>query len=387
MITLLSRFYIKDYKNTSSPSVRSAYGILCGSVGIGLNVLLFLGKFLAGFFSGSIAITADAFNNLSDAGSSVITLLGFKLAGQKPDPEHPFGHGRIEYLSGLFVSIAILLMAVELIRSSVVKLMHPEPVTFNPLIAVILVVSILVKLYMCYYNRHLGTILGSAAMKATAADSFSDSLATTGVLAATLIAHFTHLQIDGFCGILVGLCIFYAGINAARETISPLLGQPPQPSLIQEVESIVLSHEGILGIHDLIVHDYGPGRLMLSLHAEVPSDCNILDTHDLIDNIEHDLQKKLLCEATIHMDPVCINDEETNVMKQQIVALVHAISPELSLHDFRMVKGPTHTNVIFDLVVPYQFSVPPHELSAMITQKISELGRYCAVIQIDRAYI
>ena len=272
MVTLLSRIFIKNREETTDPIVRQAYGMLCGSVGILLNILLFIGKFLAGTISNSIAITADAFNNLSDAGSSIITLLGFKLAGQKPDSDHPFGHGRLEYISGLLVSVVILIMAYELIKDSVIKIFHPEALNYSPLILVILLASILVKCYMAYYNRKIGGQIDSAAMKATATDSMSDTLATTVVLIATLISHFSGFAIDGYCGVLVGLFILFAGINAAKDTISPLLGQAPDPEFVQQINDIVMSYEGVLGIHDLIVHNYGPGRVLISLHAEVPSD-------------------------------------------------------------------------------------------------------------------
>lgn len=387
MITLLSKWFIKDKENISSPSVRQGYGMLCGGLGIGFNILLFIGKLAAGIISGSIAITADAINNLSDAGSSLITLIGFRMAGQKPDPDHPFGHGRIEYLSGLFVSIAILLMAVELIKSSFDKILNPSEITFNPLVVIILLLSILVKIYMAYYNRCVGNKIDSAAMKATSLDSLSDTLATTVVLIATLISHFFGYKIDGYCGILVGLFIFYAGITAAKDTISPLLGQSPDPEFVSKIETLVLSHEGIIGIHDLIVHDYGPGRRMISLHAEVADDCNILSMHDIIDNIEHDLKDELLCNAVIHMDPVSIHDEETIELKkivQQILSNMHA---SLSLHDFRIVKGHTHTNIIFDLVIPYDFELSDNQLINIIREKLKEINStYYAVIDIDKNY-
>lgn len=387
MVKLLAKWLIKDKDNFSSPAVRQAYGMLCGGVGIFLNVLLFFIKFFAGFISGSIAITADAVNNLSDAGSSLITLIGFRMAGQKPDPGHPFGHGRIEYLSGLFVSIAILFMAVELVRTSISKILHPEDILFSPLILIILIVSILVKIYMAYYNQSISRKLDSAAMHATATDSLSDTLSTSVVLIATLTAHLTDLKIDGYCGVLVGLFIFYAGISAARDTISPLLGQPPSPDLVQKIEKLVMSHDGIIGIHDLIVHDYGPGRLMVSLHAEVPADCNILSMHDLIDNIEHDLRNDLQCDAVIHMDPICINDEETVKMKQVVEQIISEIDSRLSIHDFRIVNGPTHTNVIFDLVVPYKFKLTDSQTVEIIKYKLQEYSETCfAVIDVDRNY-
>lgn len=387
MVSLLAKIFIKDRENTSSPAVRQAYGILCGGVGIGLNILLFACKFFAGIISNSIAVTADAFNNLSDAGSSLITLVGFKMAGQKPDPDHPFGHGRIEYLSGLFVSIAILIMAVELLKTSFDKIRHPQPVDFSILTVVILLVSIAVKIYMAYYNRTISKKIDSAAMKATAADSLSDTLATTVVLLATLIGHFTGLTIDGYCGILVGLFILYAGYGAAKDIISPLLGQPPQPEFVQKVEDIVMSYDEVLGIHDMVVHDYGPGRVMLSLHAEVSAEGNILELHDAIDNIEHHLHSELNCEAVIHMDPIITDDAQTNELKSKVASLLENTFPEICFHDFRMVKGPTHTNIIFDIVVPFGYAKKDEEITRFLKEEIQKIDTtYFAVIQVDRAY-
>ncbi len=283
MIRLLSKIFIRNRDDVENPEVRTAYGILCGAVGILLNLLLFAGKFFAGTLSGSIAITADAFNNLSDAGSSVITLMGFRLGGQKPDSEHPFGHGRIEYLSGLLVSMFIILMGFELARTSVGKILHPVPVEFSWVSVGILTASICVKLYMCYYNRTVGKRIRSTAMRATAMDSLSDSAATSAVLIATLAGRFAGVMIDGWCGILVALFIIWSGLGSGRDTLDPLLGQPPSAEFVSDIRDIVMAHPDILGIHDLIVHDYGPGRRMISLHAEVPASENVLDIHDEID--------------------------------------------------------------------------------------------------------
>lgn len=388
MLTFLSRIFIKNREDYLSPGVRQAYGMLCGAVGIGLNILLFLGKWLAGTLSGSIAITADAFNNLSDAGSSVITLIGFKLSGQEPDPEHPFGHGRMEYISGLFVSVAILIMGFELIKSSVEKLIHPEAIESSPLVLAILAASILVKLYMCFYNRRLGKKIKSAAMQATAMDSLSDTVSTTLVLAATVISQLTGLLLDGWFGVLVGLFIFYTGFKTMKETMDPLLGQPPQRELVAQIEQIVTAHPLVHGIHDLIVHDYGPGRLMISLHAEVSADGDILNIHDEIDNIEHELQEKLKCSATIHMDPIVTDNEEVNDMRGLISAIVKNLDERYTIHDFRMVEGPSHTNLIFDVVLPYTSPHTDNEVVNILKEKVRALpgGHYFAVIQVDREY-
>lgn len=387
MITLLEKLWIKNRKNTSAPEVRQAYGVLCAIVGIVLNFLLFVGKFLAGMLSNSIAITGDAFNNLSDAGSSIITLIGFKIAGQKPDPDHPFGHGRFEYISGLLVSVIILIMAFELMKTSISKILNPQPLTFSPLVLGILTVSIAVKCYMAYYNRTISRKIDSAAMAATATDSFSDSLATTAVLLSTLVSHFTSLQIDGYCGILVGLFICYAGIGAAKDTISPLLGQAPDPQFVEQIHKIVMSYKGVIGTHDLIVHNYGPGRTLISLHAEVPADGDILTMHDMIDLIEHDLRKQLNCSAVIHMDPICVGDQETNHFKELSLAVLAEIDERLTLHDFRIVKGPTHTNLIFDVAAPYNFSMTDKQLIDTITEQIQQKEPDCfTVIEVDKQY-
>lgn len=387
MITLLAKIFIKDTEDKSK--LREAYGMLCGIVGVCFNILLFVGKFLAGTFSNSIAITADAFNNLSDAGSSVVTLLGFKLAGAKPDTEHPFGHGRIEYISGLVVAAAILLMGYELIRDSIGKILHPEETEFTVLVAVILIASILVKLYMAYYNRSVGKKLDSTAMKAVATDSLSDMVATTVVLLASVFTHFTGIKIDGYCGLVVGFLVGYAGFDAARETLNPLLGQPPAKEFVEKIDEIVMSHPEVCGMHDLIVHDYGPGRQMISLHAEVPAEGNILELHDVIDNIETELRRELGCEATIHMDPIVTSDEHVSETKAAMVSLIKAIDEELSIHDFRMVTGESHTNLIFDVLAPFNFRLTDEELLTEILQDVQEhFGEnYYVVAKVDHSYI
>ena len=302
MITILEKILIKNEYDDNKR--RNIYGAMCGFLGIFLNVVLFAVKFAAGTVSRSISITADAFNNLSDAGSSIISLIGFRLAGKKPDPEHPFGHGRMEYVSGLIISFVILIMAYELIRSSIAKIIHPEETEFSITIIVILVISILVKLYISFYNYRIGKKINSTAMRATAFDSISDMVSTFVVLLGLVISHYANVNIDGYCGVIVSLFIFYVGFSSIKDTISPLLGQAPSKEYVDDIYSIVMCDERILGIHDIIVHDYGPGRKIVSLHAEVPSTCSITEIHDLIDGIEHRLADELNCDATIHMDPV-----------------------------------------------------------------------------------
>ena len=387
MLRFLAKRCIPDFQNTANPKVRQSYGILCGAVGIFFNTLLCVAKLLTGILCGSIAITADALNNLSDAGSSAITLFGFRLAAQKPDPEHPFGHGRFEYIAGLIVSLIILLMGIELAKSSVEKILHPAPVAFHWTSILVLVLSIGVKCYMAAYNRRIGKEIQSATISAAAADSLSDCLSTGAVLLGTLVAHFTDRNIDGWAGLLVAACILFTGYHAAKDTISPLLGQPPAPELVSEIEQTLLRHKGILGVHDLIVHDYGPGRMFVSAHAEVPANGDILALHDSIDNAERELAGKLGCVASIHMDPVATDDLFTMQLKEKVEAILHAYDEQLSLHDFRVVAGPTHTNVIFDIVVPYQYIRPDGEVRRTMQELIHCFDdSLYAVIQIDHSY-
>jgi len=384
MITLLTKLLIRNGENTDAPEVRKKYGVISGGFGIFLNILLFSMKLAVGLSSGSISIIADAFNNLSDAGSSVITMIGFRIAAHEADRDHPFGHGRSEYISGLIVSVIILVMAIELIRSSVSKILHPEKVDFTPAVLLILVIGILIKLYMYYYNKSLGTKIASAALRATATDSLSDALATFAVLLSTIVGHLSGLHIDGWCGVFVGILILLGGIQAARDTIGPLLGQAPDPAFIKKIQDIVGQYDQVLDMHDLIVHDYGPGRRMISLHAEVPATGDILALHDTIDVIEKRLQRELNCSAVIHMDPVMNDDAETIRCHELMAHILAGIDKDLTLHDFRIVKGPTHTNLIFDLVVPYHMSCTVGELKDEIERRLQQANPcYYAVMQID----
>ncbi len=388
MTHFLVRHFIKNSGDVHDPAVRQRYGMLSGCVGIALNLLLCAGKFLAGVLTSSIAVTADAFNNLSDAGSSIVTLVGFKMAGQKPDPDHPFGHGRIEYLAGLAVSMVIILAGVELGKASFGKILNPSPVDFSVLSCVILACSIAVKLWMFVFNRRLGRDIGSSAMQATAADSLSDTAATAVVLLGTLAGHFFDVTVDGWMGAAVALFIIYSGIGAARDTLNPLLGQKPDPELVQNIADTVLAHKEIVGVHDLIIHDYGPGRCMISLHAEVPCDADILQMHDIIDDVERELQDRYCAAAVIHMDPIATDDELTLRKRAEVAALVKLIDPSVSIHDFRMTAGPGHTNLIFDVVVPHNFRLSDQQISEAIRNAISAMdgGKYYAVVHIDKAY-
>ncbi len=372
----------------SERKLREAYGTLCSAFGIFLNILLFALKYFAGTISGSIAITADAFNNLSDAGSSVITLVGLKLAGKEPDPEHPFGHGRIEYLSGLAVSVIIVVVGVELFRSSVDKILHPEAIETGAAAIIVLVLSIFVKGYMFFYNRRIGTKINSAGMKATAMDSIGDAVATFVVLIATVAAYFTDLPIDGWCGLLVSAFIIYAGLKSVKETVSPLLGGPPDKEFVDEIEKLVMSYEKIIGIHDLVVHDYGPGRVMVSLHAEVSGNENIFVLHDIIDNAEHALSREFGCIAVIHMDPIETDDNVTAQKRFLVSDAVKTIDSGITIHDFRMVPGVSHTNLIFDAVVPYSLKMSDSEIKQEISRVVGEKCENCnVVVNIDRPFV
>lgn len=388
MITLLARLFIKDRDKVADAAVRRAYGMLCSLTGIGLNVLLFLGKYLAGRLSGSIAMTADAFNNLSDAGSSVITLLGFRMAAKKPDPGHPFGHGRIEYLSGVAVSIIIIVVGVQLGLESIDKIMNPQPVDAGLLPMLVLVASICVKGYMFAYNRGIGRKINSPGMAATAMDSLSDSIATSVVLISMLLSRFAGVNADGWGGIAVACFIIFSGFKAAKETLSPLLGNPPDPQLVHDITSIVLSHSEVMNVHDLIVHDYGPGRLMVSLHAEVPGNGDIYALHDTIDTIEYELSSKLGCDAVIHMDPVSPDGTKTAHMRDELAEAAKSIDPRLSIHDFRIVDGPTHTNVIFDAVLPNDSKLTEEEAVAQLAALVNSLWQNShPKVHIDRPLV
>lgn len=388
MVTLLSHLFIKDYQEYANPAVRRAYGVLTGAVGIVLNVILFIGKYLAGFFSGSVSVMADAFNNLSDAGSSFITMLGFHLAGKEPDPEHPFGHGRIEYVSGLAVSALIILMGFELLQTSFDKILHPQQMDVSLITILILVASIAVKVYMSFYNRVYGKKLDSSAMNATATDSLSDCISTAVVLLSMLVYQFLHINLDGWSGLVVAVFILLAGINSAKDTLSPLLGEAPDEEFVMEVEKMVMEHPDVVGVHDMVVHNYGPGRMMISLHAEVPGNIDVYKLHDSIDLIEFQIKQRFQCEAVIHMDPIATDDEQVMSLRKEVVELVRLYDEQLTIHDFRMVAGPTHTNLIFDVVVPQGYKKSDDEISAEIARRINQKWcNYFAVIKMEKRYI
>lgn len=358
---LLSRF-VKGYPQVNDPQVRTRCGNLAGLVGICCNLLLSAGKFLAGLLTGSVAISADAVNNLSDASSSIITLLGFRLAARPADDEHPYGHGRTEYLSGLAVSVMILLIGAELAKTSIQKILSPEPITTGMLSIAILAASILVKFWMAAFNRHVGKLIRSATLEATAADSRNDVISTGAVLIATLLQMRFGWNLDGYMGLAVAAFILWSGWGLVKDSIAPLLGQTPDPELVRHIADVTLSYPGVLGIHDMMVHDYGPGRQFASLHAEMAANADVLESHDTIDRIEKYFLEKEDLHVVIHYDPIVTDDSETGEAREFFAAEVKKLDPRLSIHDLRMVPGPTHTNVIFDLVLPRELDSRASEL-------------------------
>ncbi len=386
MLTWLIRRFVQGGDELSSPAERLACGGVAAALGIALNALLFAVKLAAGLISGSIAVTADAFNSLSDAASSLVTLIGFHLAGRRPDSHHPFGHGRLEYVSGLIVAMLVILVGVELLRSSVAEIVSPQAASLTPLTAAILLASAGVKLYMFLYNRALGRRIDSAAMRAAASDSLGDMLSTSAVLAALLVARLTGWHIDGWAGLAVSLFILYSGFDAVRETVSPLLGEAPSKELMDSITREVMGGEHVLGIHDLVVHDYGPGRRMISLHAEVPADGNLLAIHDEIDRIERRLREELNCDAVIHMDPVVTDDARVAPLRDALTERLRAgIDPRLTLHDFRILDVSAQTTLIFDVLAPYDLAVSDEGLIQAIQYAVSAMDeKYRAVVRIDR---
>ena len=388
MTEFLLRRFVPNYQDVQSPEVRERCGALSGITGILLNVLLCMGKFIAGLLTGAVSVTADAFNNLSDAASSLVTLVGFHMAGQAADRDHPYGHGRMEYLAGLAVSAAILLVGVELAKGALEKILRPEAVHFSWLSVGILCASIAVKLWMYLFNRSLSRRISSAAMAATAADSLSDCVATGAVLLGLLVSHFAQVSIDGWVGVVVAAFVLRAGWEAAKDTIDPLLGKAPDPALVEGIRQTVLSHPEIAGVHDLMVHDYGPGHVMASLHAEVSIDADMAATHDVIDNVERELAQKYRLIATIHMDPIVTDDAHINAVRSEILALAQQIDPAMTLHDFRMTAGPSHTNLIFDVVAPHSCPLSDEEIRRELSRLAREKDpKYMTVVQVDHSFV
>ncbi len=382
----LIRLFVKNKDNTTDPSVRYAYGRLTSLTSLGCNLLLFVGKLVAGLLAGSLAIVADAFNNLSDAGSGVVTLFGFRLAHQPPDKDHPFGHGRMEYLSAMGVAVLIILAGVELATTAVDKIRNPQPSTVSWLTMVILAAAIVVKLWMALFCRRVGRLIRSEALLATGVDSRNDVICTSVVLVSSLISRYTDLMLDGYVGMAVALFVIWAGFSVIRETISPLLGQTPDPELVENIKRTVLAYDGIYGIHDMMVHDYGPGRVIVSLHAEVPVDADICQSHDIIDCIEQELMQKYHIISCIHMDPIDTDNPETVRLNELAQTQLTAIHPALTLHDFRVVHGDSHTNLLFDVVVP--FDHPDRErLAVEIQERIHAVDeKLFAIVRVEHEY-
>lgn len=387
MHTILVKQFIKDYENTGDLKVREAYGTLGSVTGIIVNIILAIAKYFAGIISGSISVTADAINNLSDAGSSIISLVGVKLSAKPADKGHPYGHGRVEYISALAVSFVVLLMGIELFKSSVDKIINPVPVKFNVLSLIILVVSVLAKLWLGFFNKKLGQKINSAPMMAVMKDSFSDCLATGVALASIIVSAFSDISIDGYLGVIVAGFIFLAGFNILRETMADLLGKPADKEFTEMVEKKILSYDKIVGVHDMIIHDYGPGRKFASAHAEVSSLEDIMEIHDIIDLAERDIMNEFGLMISIHTDPIVTDDERINSLKDMTNKIVKEVSDEMSIHDFRVVDGPTHTNLIFDLIIPHKFHLSNEEIRKTIEDKLSKIDeRYFVVITIEHAF-
>lgn len=388
MTRLLLRLFVKDHGNTSDASVREAYGKLSGITGIAVNLLLFFIKITAGVLAGSISIIADAFNNLSDSGSAIVTLIGFKISGKPADAGHPYGHARMEYVSGLIVSIAVMFVGLELFLNSVRKILEPEGLLLSWLVVFILAISMLLKLWLCLFYRKLGRAIGSETVSAAAVDSRNDILATSAVLAALLVSGLTRFNIDGWMGAAVAVFITVSGIRLIKDTVSPLLGMAPSREMVDRIYKKIMSYDGIVGLHDLTVHNYGVDKYFASVHCEVSADQDIMVSHDIIDNIERDFLKDLGIHLVIHLDPVITDDERINKLKSNVESLVKDISPEISIHDFRVFFGITHSKLIFDIVVPYGFKYGDDELVRILSEKIMEMDKsYRSVITVDHHYV
>ncbi len=388
MTNLLIRIFVHDYKNIKSPQVRARYGTLSGCVGIVINVILTVIKFIIGSMTGSIAITGDALNNLSDAGSSAISLLGFKLSSKPADEEHPYGHGRLEYVCGMGVAVVIMFMGYELIKSSIQKIITPEKTVFSWIAIIVLAISILGKLWLAFFNRQIGKHIESGTVNAVVADSISDIAATAASIVSLILSNYSDLPFDGIFGVIVSGFVIFAGIGVFKGTLASILGQPPTKETVEEIQDKILAHPGILGIHDLIVHDYGPGRCFVTAHAEVSSTADIMESHDLLDVIEQDLKEHTGFIVTLHMDPLVQNDETIQAAKEMVNCIIKGIEEKLSIHDFRLVAGPHHTNLIFDLVIPFSVKTDSHFIIDRINDELQKKDkRYYAVITIDRSYI
>lgn len=387
MTKLLIKLFVKDYENTKDERVRGRYGVLSGAVGIAVNIILSAFKIVFGKIVNSISIVSDGVNNLFDAVSSIITLVGFKLSGKKPDKNHPFGHGRIEYLSAIVLAFLIIVTGVELLKGSIAKFGEPSAVTFSIPAAVVLVASIFMKIWLAMFNKNVGQRIDSVSVDAVVKDSLGDILATTCTLIALIASKFISLPIDAIMGCFVSLVILYAGVGVIKDTLGPLLGEPPEKEVVDELEKLVMAHDGIVGVHDLVLHGYGHSKVMGSLHAEVPASTDIMESHDLIDRIEQEIKTEMGIEISIHMDPILTDDEKTNELKAVALKCVKEIDEGITIHDFRIVVGPTHTNMIFDAVIPFELKMTDEEFKSELEKKIKAVNStYFIVLTIDRPY-
>ena len=387
MTKLLIKLFIKDV-NINTQKGRELYGRLAGAVGIICNLLLSVMKLIIGTVSNSVSITADATNNISDAGSSIVTLVGFRLSGKPADKDHPYGHARIEYISSLIISFIILLIGFSILKSSVLKIFNPEESLFNIATVIVLVASIFVKLWLSVFNKYLGKQINSKALEATAIDSRNDVLTTAAVLIASTISHFTGFNLDGYMGVIVSIFILISGINLVKETLDPLLGQPPTREMFDTIENKILSYDNVLGVHDLMVHSYGPNTYFASAHIEMDANIDVLVCHDIMDQIERDFKSELNIHLVVHLDPTILDSPEINELKEMVNDIICEIDRELTFHDFRVVVGDENKNVLFDVVVPPEYKYSDEELEKIITDKIAEIsnGKIFTVLVIDHSY-
>lgn len=388
MTKFLIKLFIKDKDNTKNQEVRGKYAMLSSITGIVVNILLSAFKLIIGIFANSISIVSDALNNVSDAGSSIVTMVGFKLSQKKVDADHPWGHGRMEYITGFFVDILILLVGFELLKSSVDKIIHPELPNINNITIILLVVAILVKLWLFVFYRKIAKTIDSAAIKGTAYDSISDSISTLAVLVSAFVAKFARISIDGYVSLLVSMFILFTGYKAIKEIIDLLLGQKPDPEFVKQIEEFAMKYETIEGIHDIMVHDYGPGRKIVSFHAEVPANSDICRAHDIIDQMEQDIFENFGCITTVHMDPIVVDDEEINQMRSFVEEVVKGINKEFSIHDFRMTDGGERVNLIFDLVITSDKNINVEEIISKVQEEIHKKNKkYYAVIKAEYSFV
>ncbi|MBR5308205.1 MAG: cation transporter [Clostridia bacterium] len=387
MFNFLIRLFIKNHNNISSPAVRESYGTFAGVFGIITNLILFLLKLSIGVLSGSISIIADSVNNLADSGSSILTIIGFKLSSKPADADHPYGHERMEYLTGLGISVLILFIGFELLTSSAQKLFSPELPNFQPITFIILVISIFGKLYQGLFYRRIGRLIKSETLIAAFTDSFNDVISTTAVLISTVISFFSGIVLDGFIGIAVSLFIMYSGVKLVIETANPLIGTVPSKETIDSISEAIMNYDEILGIHDLVIHSYGANKCFATVHAEVDANADVLKTHDIIDNIERDFAKNLGINLVIHMDPIVTDSPEVDEARSVIKEIIRNISDEISMHDFRIVVGDTHTNLIFDVCIPFEFKYSEEEIKSVIDAETKKLHpNWFTVITVDRDF-